>query len=88
MSAPTRERGAPEDREAWIGEMLIGPHPYDRFGLAVNSRMQPCGSDGRPFFPNVFACGGLLGGADRRAEGSREGIDLVTAYAAVEAALS
>jgi anaerobic glycerol-3-phosphate dehydrogenase len=50
--------------------------------------MQPCDSDGRPFFANVFACGGLLGGADRRTEGSREGIDLVTAYAAVEAALS
>lgn len=79
---------APEDREAWIGEALIGPHPYDRFGLVVNSRMQPCDSDGRPFFTNVFACGGLLGGADRRTEGSREGIDLVTAYAAVEAALS
>ena len=79
---------APEDREAWIGERLIGPHPYDRFGLTVNSRMQPCGSDGQPFFANVFACGGLLGGADRRTEGSREGIDLVTAYAAVEAALS
>ena len=79
---------APEDREAWIGERLIGPHPYDRFGLAVNARMQPCDSDGRPFFANVFACGGLLGGADRRTEGSREGIDLVTAYAAVEAALA
>ena len=79
---------APEDRETWIGETLFGPHPYDRFGLAVNSQMQPCDSDGRPFFANVFACGGLLGGADRRTEGSREGIDLVTAYAAVEAALS
>jgi glycerol-3-phosphate dehydrogenase subunit B len=79
---------APEDREAWIGERLIGPHPYDRFGLTVNSLMQPCDSDGRPFFANVFACGGLLAGADRRTEGSREGIDLVTAYAAVEAALS
>jgi hypothetical protein len=31
----------------------------------------------------VRAVGGLLAGADRRAEGSREAIDLATAWAAV-----
>jgi anaerobic glycerol-3-phosphate dehydrogenase len=34
-------------------------------------------------YENVFAVGGLLAGADRNSEGSREGIDLATAWAAV-----
>lgn len=80
--------GAPADREAWVGESLLGPHPYDRLGLSVNPSMQPCDSDGQPYFPNLFACGGVLGGADRRTERNRQGIDLLTAYAAVEAALA
>ena len=79
---------APEDREAWIGQSLFDPHPYDRYGLSVNGSMQPCDSAGQPFFSNVFACGGILGGVDRRREQNRQGIDLVTAYAAVEAALT
>jgi glycerol-3-phosphate dehydrogenase subunit B len=48
--------------------------------------MQPVDQQGRAYFENLFACGGLLGGADRRRERSRQGIDLVTAYAALESA--
>jgi glycerol-3-phosphate dehydrogenase subunit B len=49
--------------------------------------MQPLNVDGKPIFDNLFAAGGLLAGADRGMEGSRQGIDLATAYRAIEAAL-
>ena len=77
---------APSDRSDWVGETLLGSHPYDRMGLRVNERMQPVDRRGQPFFSNLFVCGGVLAGADRRSERSRQGIDLVTADAAVEAA--
>jgi glycerol-3-phosphate dehydrogenase subunit B len=79
---------AASEREAWVGASALGPQPYAGFGLSVNARMQPCDASGRPYFDNVFACGGLLAGADRSRERNRQGIDLVTAYAAVEAALA
>ena len=77
---------APSERSDWLGETLLGPHPYDLMGLRVDQRMQPLDPHGQPFFANLFACGGVLSGADRRGERSRQGIDLVTADAAVEAA--
>jgi glycerol-3-phosphate dehydrogenase subunit B len=75
---------APAERDEWVGDGCLGHHPYDLLGLRVNERMQPVDQQGRAYFENLFACGGLLGGADRRRERSRQGIDLVTAYAAVE----
>lgn len=78
---------ASAQREAWASPDLLDPQPYARFGLPVGSDMRPLGPDGAPFFENLFAAGGLLAGADRTAEGSRQGIDLATAYRAVEAAL-
>jgi len=79
---------AASEREAWTGTSALGTQPYAGFGLSVNTRMQPCDASGRPYFDNVFACGGLLAGADRSRERNRQGIDLVTAFAAVEAALA
>jgi glycerol-3-phosphate dehydrogenase subunit B len=67
----------------WYAPMYWGQHPYARFGVHVNPAMQPVDAAGRVLYENVRAVGGLLAGADRRAEGSREGIDLATAYKAV-----
>jgi glycerol-3-phosphate dehydrogenase subunit B len=67
----------------WVDPVYWGPHPMARFGVRVNDRMQPVDAAGAVLYTNVFAIGGLLAGADRRAEGSREGVDLATGYKAV-----
>jgi glycerol-3-phosphate dehydrogenase subunit B len=77
-----------KDRTAWAGPSPLTSQPYASFGLAVARDMRPTGPDGVPIFKNLFAAGGVLAGADRTAEGSRQGIDLATAYRAVEAALA
>jgi anaerobic glycerol-3-phosphate dehydrogenase len=38
-------------------------------------------------FENLLAIGGVLAGADRAHEGSRQGIDIATAYRAIEVLL-
>jgi glycerol-3-phosphate dehydrogenase subunit B len=67
----------------WFSALYWEPHPYACFGLRVDDQFQPLGPDGQPVYANVFAVGGLLAGADRDIEGSREGIDLATSYQAV-----
>jgi glycerol-3-phosphate dehydrogenase subunit B len=54
--------------------------PYARRGVRVNEALQPISAEGVALYPNVFAIGGVLAGADRLSEGSREGIDLATAW--------
>jgi glycerol-3-phosphate dehydrogenase subunit B len=76
------------DREAWVASSLYQEQPFARLGLQVDTRFRPCNQKGRPFFENLFAAGGLLGGSDRTFEGSRQAIDLASAFSAVEAALS
>ncbi|MEW6567407.1 MAG: anaerobic glycerol-3-phosphate dehydrogenase subunit GlpB [Chloroflexota bacterium] len=76
-----------EDRSTWSGETPFESQPYAAFGLRVGSDMRPLDSGGEPVFANLFAAGGLLAGVDRGWEGSRQGIDLATAYRAVEMAL-
>lgn len=71
----------------WTSPRLFDSQPYARFGLRVDRLLRPLGADGRPAFENVFAVGGILAGADRPQEGSRQGIDLATALRAVKAAL-
>lgn len=71
----------------WFAPLYWGAHPYTRFGVRVNAAMQPLDERGAVVYENVYAIGGLLAGADRRGEGSREGIDLATAYKAVEQVL-
>jgi glycerol-3-phosphate dehydrogenase subunit B len=77
-----------EDRDQWVTLSLFDEQPYARFGLRVDGQFRPCDRRSRPYFENLFAAGGLLGGSDRSLEASRQGIDLASAYAAVEAALS
>ena len=67
----------------WFAPLYFQSHPYARFGLAVNDCMQPAAPGGQPLFPNLFAIGGLLAGADRLGEGCREGVDLASAWRAV-----
>jgi glycerol-3-phosphate dehydrogenase subunit B len=77
----------PSNRSDWVGLSLFHRQAYASTGIRVNSRMQPLGLDERPMFKNLFAAGGLLAGSDRSLEGSRQGIDLATAYCAVNEAL-
>jgi len=70
----------------WFAPLYWDEQPYAQFGVRVNAKMQPVDADGEVIYPNVFAIGGILAGADRLSEGSREGIDLATAWKAVEEA--
>jgi glycerol-3-phosphate dehydrogenase subunit B len=70
--------------KAWFASAYWGTQPYARFGVRVNAQMQPLDESGDMIYSNVLAVGGLLAGADRTGEGSREGIDLATAWKAGE----
>jgi glycerol-3-phosphate dehydrogenase subunit B len=76
------------DRSTWVSPHAGDTQPYASFGLRVDTSMRPLDSGGQPMFPNLFAAGGLLAGARRAEEGSRQGIALGTAFRAVEAALA
>jgi glycerol-3-phosphate dehydrogenase subunit B len=76
-----------EGRHYWTTTSPIDSQPYSGYGILVNDHLEPLGAKGTPIFNNLYAAGGLLGGADRTMEGSRQGIDLATAYRAVEVAL-
>jgi glycerol-3-phosphate dehydrogenase subunit B len=67
----------------WFAPLYWGAHPYAAFGVRVNASMQAVDAAGEVLYPNLYAVGGLLAGARRREEGSREGIDLATAWKAV-----
>ncbi|MEX0788491.1 MAG: anaerobic glycerol-3-phosphate dehydrogenase subunit B [Anaerolineales bacterium] len=75
------------DGGEWTAPQMASPQPYSYFGLRVDRDLRPLAADGTPAFENVFAAGGILAGADRTRDGSRQGIDLATAYRAVRAAL-
>ncbi|MEA1979146.1 MAG: anaerobic glycerol-3-phosphate dehydrogenase subunit GlpB [Chloroflexota bacterium] len=77
----------PNNRSDWVGLSLFHRQAYASAGVRVNSHMQPLGLDEKPIFKNLFAAGGILAGSDRSLEGSRQGIDLATAYCAVNEAL-
>lgn len=77
----------PENRQALLSPSLFDEQPYEMHGVRVNSQMQPLDLKGEPVYENLFAAGGIIAGADRSSEGSRQGIDLATAQRAVEAAL-
>jgi glycerol-3-phosphate dehydrogenase subunit B len=72
------------NRSEWVSPSVFDNQPYAEFGVSVNSNMQPLDVRGELMFDNLYAIGGILKGADRTSEGSRQGIDIVTAYCAVE----
>lgn len=69
---------------AWFAPKYWEPQPYARFGVPVNAALQPVAAHAQVIYPNVFAVGGVLAGADRLSEGCREGIDVATGWKAVE----
>lgn len=75
-------------REHWLSGDPLGGQPYAEFGVAVDAEMRPVGAGGQPIFENLYAAGGILAGADRSLESSRQGVGLATAYHAVRMALS
>jgi glycerol-3-phosphate dehydrogenase subunit B len=64
------------------GFLEPGGHPAHRAGVRVDAAMRPVGEDGEPLRPNLFAAGGLLGGADRALERSADGISCATGWRA------
>jgi glycerol-3-phosphate dehydrogenase subunit B len=76
------------DRSTWVSPRASDTQPYATFGLRVDGSMRPLDPHGQPMYLNLFAAGGLIAGARRAEEGSRQGIGIATAYCAVEAALA
>jgi glycerol-3-phosphate dehydrogenase len=57
-------------------------HPIFKSGFQVDRSFQPCDSTGQPYFENLQAIGGALGGADPIRERSLEGIAIASAWRA------
>jgi glycerol-3-phosphate dehydrogenase subunit B len=77
----------PGDRGNRTAPSPFDVQPYAGCGIRVNTHMQPLGADGKPFLENLFAAGGIIAGSDRTHEGSRQGIDISTAFKAAQSAL-
>ncbi len=75
-------------RDTWTAPSPFAAQPYEAFGVVVDERLRPLGADGGPLFENLYAVGGIVAGAQPALEGSRQGIDIGTAYLAVGAALA
>jgi glycerol-3-phosphate dehydrogenase subunit B len=71
-------------RSDWTSEVFLGPHSFAKFGVRADKHLRPIDAEGKPVAVNLRAIGSILAGADRLYEGSREGIELATAYRAVE----
>ena len=76
------------DVDQWTVENPSKPQPFARIGIRVDEDMRPLGVDHQPVFKNLYAAGGIIGGSDRSSEGSRQGIDIATAYRAASRALN
>jgi glycerol-3-phosphate dehydrogenase subunit B len=76
------------DRSTWVSPKASDTQPYATFGLRVDPSMRPLDAHGQPMYSNLFAAGGIIAGARRAEEGSRQGIGIATAFRAVEAALA
>lgn len=75
---------AVDDRSRWVQPSPFDTQKYATLGVAVNAHMQPLDIHGEVMFDNLYAVGGILMGADRSIEGSRQGIDIASSYCAVE----
>jgi glycerol-3-phosphate dehydrogenase subunit B len=78
----------PQDRSQWFRPLFMDPQgqPVFRGGVTTNRALQPLDGRGGVVYRNLWAAGGVLGGADPLQEHSREGMALATGVAAGEAA--
>ncbi|WP_442905070.1 glycerol-3-phosphate dehydrogenase subunit GlpB [Haladaptatus sp. ZSTT2] len=72
----------PEDRYDWFEDEAFGNHAFARFGVDVDTELQPCDETGAVAYENLRAAGGVLGGADFAVEKSGSGSSLATGWAA------
>jgi glycerol-3-phosphate dehydrogenase subunit B len=72
----------PDDRYDWFVDDAFGDHPFAAFGVVPDDRLRPTRPDGHAEFANLFAAGGVVGGADVAREKSASGISLATGVVA------
>src|SRR6056297_1296595 len=72
----------PDDRYEWFVDDAFGDQPYARFGVRPDERCRPTDGDGAVQYGNVFAAGGVVGGADAAREKSASGVSLATGLVA------
>jgi glycerol-3-phosphate dehydrogenase subunit B len=72
----------PADRYEWFVDDAFGDQPYARFGVRPDERGRPLDADGAVQYENVFAAGGVVGGADVAREKSASGVSLATGLVA------
>jgi glycerol-3-phosphate dehydrogenase subunit B len=72
----------PDDRYDWFVDDAFGDHPFTSFGVALDDRLRPTRPDGHAEFQNLFAAGGVVGGANVAAEKSASGVSLATGVVA------
>ena len=74
----------PQQRSQWFRPQFLHPtgQPVFHGGVPVNRQFQPINPTGEPVFPNLWAAGGILAGADPIRERSLTGIGVVTGMVA------
>jgi glycerol-3-phosphate dehydrogenase subunit B len=72
----------PDDRYDWFVDDAFGDHSFARFGVVPDDRLRPTRPDGHAEFENLFAAGGVVGGADVAREKSAGGVSLATGVVA------
>jgi len=68
----------PADRYEWFVDDAFGDQPYARFGVRIDEDGRVLDADGESAYENVFAAGGVVGGADVAREKSASGVSLAT----------
>jgi len=79
FALPVSSVPAPFDANPWAPQALFA------MGVRVDETMRPLGASGIPVHENLYAIGGVLGGAQRWREKSGEGIALGSAIKAADA---
>lgn len=72
----------PADRYEWFVDDAFGDQPYARFGVRIDEDGRVLDADGESAYENVFAAGGVVGGADVAREKSASGVSLATGIVA------
>lgn len=62
--------------------LCLGGHPFSRFGIAVNERLQPLDGRGRVLVENLLVIGASLAGCNYTVEKCGNGVAVATGYKA------